>query len=50
MHPLFIQTIKGMLPKNRLGAQLLKNVRIYNGNQHPHEAQNPKVIDINTLK
>ena len=50
MHPLFIQTIKGMLPKNRLGAQLLKNVRIYNGSEHPHEAQNPKLIDINTLK
>ena len=50
MHPLFIQVIKGMLPKNRLGAQLLKNVRIYNGSEHPHEAQNPKVIDINTLK
>ena len=50
MNPLFLQVIKGMLPKNRLGAQLLKNVRIYNGSEHPHEAQNPKVIDINKLK
>ena len=50
MHPLFLQVIKGMLPKNRLGAQLLRNVRIYNGPNHPHEAQNPKVIDINNLK
>ena len=41
---------KGMLPKNRLGAKLLKNVHVYNGPEHPHEAQNPKVIDINKLK
>ena len=44
------KVIKGMLPKNRLGAQLLKNVHIYNGPEHPHEAQQPKVIDINKLK
>ena len=50
MHPLFLKVIKGMLPKNKLGAQLLKNVHIYNGSEHPHKAQQPKVIDINTLK
>ena len=50
MHPLYMQVIKGMLPKTRLGAQLLKNVHVYNGPEHPHEAQNPKVIDINKLK
>ncbi|MBO4814427.1 MAG: 50S ribosomal protein L13 [Muribaculaceae bacterium] len=50
MHPLYLHVIKGMLPKNKLGAQLLKNVHIYNGANHPHEAQQPKVIDINTLK
>ena len=50
MHPLYLHVIKGMLPKNKLGAQLLKNVHIYNGANHPHEAQKPKVIDINTLK
>ena len=49
-HPLFIQVIKGMLPKNRLGAQLLRNVYIYNGSEHPHEAQQPKAIDINSIK
>ena len=42
--------MKGMLPKNRLGAALLKNIHVYNGAEHPHEAQNPKVIDINKLK
>jgi large subunit ribosomal protein L13 len=50
MHPLYLQVIKGMLPKTRLGAQLLKNVHVYNGSEQPHEAQNPKVIDINKLK
>lgn len=49
-HPLFLQVIKGMLPKNRLGAQLLKNVYIYNGSEHPHQGQQPKVIDINKIK
>ena len=42
--------VKGMLPKNRLGAQLLKNLYVYAGNEHKHEAQCPKSIDINTLK
>lgn len=50
INPLYIKVLKGMLPKNRLGAQLLKNVHVYNGPEHPHQAQNPKVIDINTLK
>ena len=50
MHPLYIKVVKGMLPKNRLGAQLIKNLHVYNGSEHPHAAQNPKVIDINTLK
>lgn len=33
--------IKGMLPHNRLGRQLLKNLRIYAGPEHPHSAQQP---------
>ena len=49
-HPLFIKVVKGMLPKNRLGRRLIENMHVYNGPQHPHEAQNPKVIDINTIK
>jgi large subunit ribosomal protein L13 len=39
-----------MLPKNRLGRQIIENMHVYNGSEHPHEAQNPKVIDINTIK
>ena len=50
MHPLYIRVMKGMLPKNRMGRRLIENMHVYNGPSHPHEAQNPKVIDINTLK
>ncbi|MFN3505790.1 MAG: 50S ribosomal protein L13 [Caldimicrobium sp.] len=38
--------IKGMLPKNRMRNKLLKKVKIYAGETHPHQAQNPKVLDI----
>lgn len=44
------RVVKGMLPKNRLGAQLLDNLYVYAGSEHPHAAQSPKEIDINTLK
>ena len=47
---LLLKVVKGMLPKNRLGAALLKNLHVYEGAEHKHEAQNPKVLDINTLK
>lgn len=44
------KVVKGMLPKNRLGAALLKNLYVYAGSEHKHEAQNPKVLDINAIK
>ncbi len=44
------RVVKGMLPKNRLGAKLLGNLYVYAGNEHKHEAQSPKTIDINLLK
>ncbi|MCP9612552.1 50S ribosomal protein L13 [Coprobacter tertius] len=47
---LFEKVVKGMLPKNKLGAALLRNLYVYSGSEHPHEAQQPKSIDINTLK
>ena len=47
---LFSKVVKGMLPKNKLGAKILKNLYIYEGDKHKQEAQKPKVIDINTLK
>lgn len=43
---IFEYAIKGMLPKNRLGRQLFKNLHVYAGDQHPHEAQNPKVLEL----
>ena len=47
---LFRKVVKGMLPKNRLGAKLLGNLHVYAGTEHKHEAQQPKMIDINSLK
>ncbi|MCH5237076.1 MAG: 50S ribosomal protein L13 [Muribaculaceae bacterium] len=49
-HPLFIKVVKGMLPKGPLGRGLIDNLYVYNGSEHPHEANNPKVIDINKMK
>ncbi len=44
------KAIKGMLPKNRLGSQLFRNLHVYEGGQHPHQAQQPKVINLNSIK
>lgn len=51
-HPerLVERAVKGMLPKNRLGRALFSNLKVYVGNEHKQEAQNPKAIDINTIK
>jgi large subunit ribosomal protein L13 len=38
--------VKGMLPKNKLGRKLFNKLKVYAGNQHPHEAQNPEVIEL----
>jgi len=35
----------GMLPHNKMGRQLLKKLKIYAGNEHPHEAQNPQPVN-----
>ncbi len=47
---LYRKVIKGMLPKNRLGEAIINNMYVYVGSEHNQEAQNPKVIDLNTLK
>ena len=44
------RTVKGMLPKTRLGHQLFRNLHVYAGTEHKHEAQQPKVIDIDSMK
>jgi len=38
--------VKGMLPKNRLGTTLFKKLKVYAGDQHPHEAQMPEVLEL----
>lgn len=39
--------VKGMLPHNSLGRQMLKKLRVYKGNVHEHEAQMPEVLELN---
>ena len=42
--------VKGMLPKNSLGASILKNLKVYAGPEHPHAAQTPREIKLNEIK
>lgn len=42
--------IHGMLPKNRLGRQLERNLYVYAGTEHPHTGQQPKAINLDSLK
>ncbi|MBA4411514.1 MAG: 50S ribosomal protein L13 [Bacteroidota bacterium] len=44
------KAVKGMLPKNRLGSKIYGNLKVYVGSTHKQEAQNPKLIDLNTIK
>jgi large subunit ribosomal protein L13 len=39
--------IKGMLPKNRLGRQMFRKLKVYRGPSHPHEAQKPETLELN---
>ncbi len=40
------RAVKGMLPKNPLGRDMYRKLKIYAGTEHPHEAQQPKKLDI----
>ncbi|MBC8295965.1 MAG: 50S ribosomal protein L13 [Pelagibacterales bacterium] len=44
------KSVKGMLPKNKLGAQLFRNLKVYVGENHKQEGQNPVLINLNELK
>jgi large subunit ribosomal protein L13 len=44
------KAVKGMLPRTRLGRALFTNLKVYTGTEHPHEAQKPKLININEIK
>ncbi|MGH2414741.1 MAG: 50S ribosomal protein L13 [Microcystaceae cyanobacterium] len=43
------QAVKGMLPKNTLGRKLFTKLKVYAGVTHPHQAQQPEVLTINTI-
>lgn len=46
---LYRKVVKGMLPKNRLGAKLINNLYVYEGSEHKHEAQQPRLIEVKTI-
>lgn len=50
--PAFIieHAVKGMLPKNKLGREIFRNLYVYEGTEHPHAGQQPKVINLNSIK
>ena len=49
-HPdrIITSAVRGMLPKNKLGADLYRNLKVFPGAEHSHEAQKPKLIDVNS--
>ena len=51
-HPtrLIEKSVKGMLPKNKLGRALFKNLYVFVGTEHPHVAQKPKEVNLNEIK
>ena len=44
------KAVKGMLPKNALGRELFRNLKVYVGSEHKQEAQKPEVINLDTFK
>ncbi|MCF6297884.1 MAG: 50S ribosomal protein L13 [Flavobacteriaceae bacterium] len=44
------KAVKGMLPKNKLGSALFRNLYVYTGGEHTQQAQNPKTINVNDIK
>ena len=45
-HEVLRHAVKGMLPKNKLGRQMIKRLKVYAGGKHPHAAQNPKTLSL----
>ncbi len=48
-HPerIIMSAVRGMIPKNRLGRQVLSKLKVYGGSEHPHQAQNPETLNLN---
>lgn len=43
------KAVERMIPRGPLGRQQMRNLRLYNGTDHPHEAQNPEILDVASL-
>jgi len=43
-------SVRGMLPKNALGRKMLKKLKVYKGNEHPHKAQMPEKLDVKEVR
>ena len=50
-HPerVITQAVKRMLPSNKLSRQIMTNLRVYAGSEHPHEAQDPSILDVKSM-
>ncbi|MCB1409301.1 MAG: uL13 family ribosomal protein, partial [Rhodobacteraceae bacterium] len=50
-HPerVVIKAVERMITRNRLGRQQMTNLRVYAGAEHPHEAQQPTVLDVKSM-
>ena len=50
-HPerVITQAVKRMLPGNKLSRQIMTNLRVYSGSEHPHEAQDPSILDVKSM-
>ena len=44
------KAVKGMLPKNKLGADLFRNLYVYVGSEHEQQAQKPKKINLKSIR
>ena len=44
---IIMSAVRGMIPKNRLGRQQIKKLKVYRGTEHPHSAQKPEALDLN---
>ena len=44
------KAVKGMLPKNKLGRAIYRNMKVYTGSEHEQEAQKPQVLDLSTIR
>jgi large subunit ribosomal protein L13 len=45
---IIMSAVRGMLPKNTLGRQQIKKLKVYRGTEHPHGPQNPETLDLKT--